>query len=306
MAAGKEAVSFDTIIQENRKRRKNEALANEIFGRSGKKASGAGLAPRKNPSQTPSLASRVGITKRSVSATPKTNINGKWNHDLHNPRTTRVAHFPRTASASRVEQRGNRFIADLGSDQPPATSAQVNIRGNATNGAGGITIRGMAGPYTVVASNFAPGTTAADIEAVMAPIGGEMLGCKLASKQPTVIAEMVFVEREGADNVIEMFNNKKADGRLLYVYMKNGPPSQPLAKVPTGPAVQAQRLDRDAMDMDVDERDRGRLRYDSQTIAREEDFSDGRYGFNENGAPAPPTQPRQNNRRGRGGYRGGF
>jgi len=140
----------------------------------------------------------------------------------------------------------------------------------------------------------------------MAPIGGEMLGCKLASKQPTVIAEMVFVEREGADNVIEMFNNKKADGRLLYVYMKNGPPSQPLAKVPTGPAAQAQRSDRDAMDMDVDERDRGRLRYDSQTVAREEDFSDGRYGFNENGAPAPPTQPRQNNRRGRGGYRGGF
>ena len=43
----------------------------------------------------------------------------------------------------------------------------------------------------------------------MAPIGGEMLGCKLASKQPTVIAEMIFVEREGADNVIEMFNNKK-------------------------------------------------------------------------------------------------
>lgn len=59
-------------------------------------------------------------------------------------------------------------------------------------------------------SNFAPGTTSADIESVMAPIGGAMLGCKLLSSSPTVIVEMVFVERSGADNVIAMFNNKKA------------------------------------------------------------------------------------------------
>lgn len=72
-----------------------------------------------------------------------------------------------------------------------------------------INIRGAAGPYCVVASNFAPGTTAADIESVMAPIGGEMVGCKLLSSTPTVIVEMVFVERSGADNVIAMFNNKK-------------------------------------------------------------------------------------------------
>ncbi|KAF2813972.1 uncharacterized protein BDZ99DRAFT_516596 [Mytilinidion resinicola] len=303
MAAGKEAASFDAIIQESRKRKKNEALANEIFGR-GKKGSGAGIGARKNPAQTPSLASRVGITKRSASAAPKPNVNGKWGHDLHsqnNPRA-RVAQLPRTASTSRIEQRGNRFLNELRSDEPSPLSAQANIRGNATNGASGISIRGMAGPYTVIASNFAPGTTAADIEAVMAPIGGEMLGCKLVSKEPTVIAEMMFVAREGVDNVIATFNNKKADGRLLYVYMKYGPPSQPINRTPTGPIAQAQRPDSDAMD--VDERDRGRLRYDSQTNAREEDYSDGRYGFNENGAPAPPTQPRQNYRRGRGGYRG--
>lgn len=92
-----------------------------------------------------------------------------------------------------------------------------------------INIRGAAGPYCVVASNFAPGTTAADIESVMAPIGGAMLGCKLISSNPTVIVEMVFTERSGADNVIAMFNNKKADGRILYVYMKEGGPSQPIS-----------------------------------------------------------------------------
>ena len=72
-----------------------------------------------------------------------------------------------------------------------------------------LSIRGMAGPYTVVASNFAPGTTAADISAVMEPVGGEMLGCHLVSSNPTVIAEMIFAERDGADNVVAMFNNKR-------------------------------------------------------------------------------------------------
>lgn len=68
---------------------------------------------------------------------------------------------------------------------------------------------GSGGPYCVVASNFAPGTTAADIEAVMAPIGGEMVSCKLAAAKPTVIAEMLFTEKTGAENVISMFNGKK-------------------------------------------------------------------------------------------------
>jgi len=71
----------------------------------------------------------------------------------------------------------------------------------------------------VVAQNFAPGTTAADIESVMQPIGGDMGGCRLLASYPTVIAEMVFLDRTGAENVIATFNNKKADGRLLHVYM---------------------------------------------------------------------------------------
>lgn len=43
----------------------------------------------------------------------------------------------------------------------------------------------------------------------MAPVGGEMSGCKLVSASPTVIAEMLFLDKAGADNVINMFNGKK-------------------------------------------------------------------------------------------------
>lgn len=83
------------------------------------------------------------------------------------------------------------------------------MKAAASKDGAGINIKGMAGPYTVIASNFAPGTTAADIESVMMPIGGEMTSCRLVASQPTVIAEMLFVEKTGADNVINMFNGKK-------------------------------------------------------------------------------------------------
>lgn len=36
-----------------------------------------------------------------------------------------------------------------------------------------ISIRGTAGPYMVIGSNFAPGTTAADIESAMIPSGAK-------------------------------------------------------------------------------------------------------------------------------------
>lgn len=72
-----------------------------------------------------------------------------------------------------------------------------------------INIRGLAGPCVVVGSNFAPGTTAADIESAMIPSGGEMRSCKIVSYSPILVAEMVFAERANAENVIATFNNKK-------------------------------------------------------------------------------------------------
>lgn len=72
----------------------------------------------------------------------------------------------------------------------------------------GIAIRGLAGPYTVMAQNFAPGTTAADIESAVTPIGGIVQSCRLIKTQPIVIAEIVFESKDGADRVIETFNNQ--------------------------------------------------------------------------------------------------
>ena len=72
-----------------------------------------------------------------------------------------------------------------------------------------ISIRGTAGPYAVIGSNFAPGTTAADIESAMMPSGGEMQSCRIISPSPTVMAEMVFAEKNNAESVISTFNNKK-------------------------------------------------------------------------------------------------
>lgn len=80
----------------------------------------------------------------------------------------------------------------------------------------------------VQASNFAPGTTAADIEAAMQAVAMDTTGnsglvtCRILTNNPTVVAEMVFSERYIADKVVETFNNEKADGRILHVYHKQG------------------------------------------------------------------------------------
>lgn len=69
-------------------------------------------------------------------------------------------------------------------------------------------IRGLAGPYTIVGENFAPGTTAADIESAMTPFGGVIESCRIVKTKPFIIVEMVFASREGGERVIETFNNK--------------------------------------------------------------------------------------------------
>ncbi|KAL2159593.1 hypothetical protein VTH06DRAFT_2162 [Thermothelomyces fergusii] len=100
----------------------------------------------------------------------------------------------------------------------------------------GITIRGLAGPFVVMAQNFAPGTTAADIESAMTPVGGIITSCRIVKQHPIVIAEIVFESKEGAENVIATFNNQIADGRVLRVYPKIGNnPSVPPAQSATRP-----------------------------------------------------------------------
>lgn len=100
----------------------------------------------------------------------------------------------------------------ISSDSASEAKSDGYARQGALNGGAELNIRGAAvvgGPYIVKAQNFAPGTTAADIESVMANIGGELNYCRLSSSHPTVIAEMSFPTRDGADKVIDTFNGKK-------------------------------------------------------------------------------------------------
>jgi hypothetical protein len=89
------------------------------------------------------------------------------------------------------------------------SSNVVNGQAKVDSAASEISVKGMGGSYTIVAQNFAPGTTAADIEAVLAPdIELCLTACRLLSSYPTVIAELVFGSRDAAQAVVMKFNNK--------------------------------------------------------------------------------------------------
>ena len=94
-------------------------------------------------------------------------------------------------------------------------------------------IRGVAsdrGPFIVRAQNFALGTTSADIQSVMFSVGGSMTYCKLIASNPTVIVEMAFEDKAGAEKVIGTFNGKKVNdaANAVSVHGSNGA-SRPMA-----------------------------------------------------------------------------
>ena len=148
-------------------------------------------------------------SQRSTSNTPKPkpDIEATWGHDLHsanNSRAPRVTRPPRENPMVRLKKD---LLYDTAMNQ---SERNASSHGAVSKDLGGeISIMGTAGPYIVIGSNFAPGTTAADIESAMIPTGGEMLSCRILSASPTVIAEMVFSEKHNAESVISTFNNKK-------------------------------------------------------------------------------------------------
>ncbi|TID01341.1 putative RNA-binding protein [Colletotrichum higginsianum] len=257
----KVATDFERIIQEGRERKKNEALAQKIFSKDRRQS-----APTKlKPGAGPSLASRVGVKKqRTASLGPKAlpagNIDGDWTHDLHgtvngggrgrnnggNPgagglasrisapggRTAPVGAAAARRGDRRAEQKAAKVATAIErsggmSDVQMTFSAPTNApTGPAVKK--GLSIRGLAGPFAVMAQNFAPGTTAADIESAMTPVGGEMLSCRIIKTSPLIVAEMVFATKEGGDAVIETFNNQTADGRIIKVYPKPGGYKEPV------------------------------------------------------------------------------
>ncbi|KAF7560312.1 hypothetical protein G7046_g3831 [Stylonectria norvegica] len=252
----KVATDFEKIINDGRERKKNEALANRIFSK-GRRQS----APSKLKAPTgPSLASRVGVKKlqhRNSSVAlrpdpPAGNVDGEWTHDLHhavngdsgrNSLSSRI-----TAPGSRRPDRRTSRLSSAMDRMDTSTDAPHHVNIVKPAAPMGLSIRGLAGPFGVMAQNFAPGTTAADIESAMTPVGGEMVSCKIIKTNPLIIVEMAFVSREGGERVIETFNDKTADGRLIKVYPKLGgyqSPSSPERHNPPANAPNGPRATRD-------------------------------------------------------------
>jgi hypothetical protein len=120
-------------------------------------------------------------------------------------------HHARPAGPSRPPTQSRPSYTQPIADRDVEAKSNGYAANESANGGGsGLNIKGAAsGPYIVMAQNFVPGTTAADIESVMDTVGGQMASCKLVASNPTVIAEMAFVEKSGAEKVIDTFNNKK-------------------------------------------------------------------------------------------------
>ncbi|KAH8122235.1 hypothetical protein ACSS6W_007981 [Trichoderma asperelloides] len=245
------ATEFEKIINTARERKKNEALADKIFSRGRRQSAPTNSKPQIGGS----LASRVGVKKsqpqnKAVTATssrrrrasvPAGDVNGEWTHDLHStvnrpnssanaPLSSRIT-LPGGAAANSAAKKAasKKKVARLTAafdrmETDDSVKRQVNIvkNGKAQARDTGMTIRGLAGPFAIMAQNFAPGTTAADIESAMTPVGGEMVSCEIVKTQPFIIVEMVFASREGGEKVIETFDNKTADGRIIKVYPKPG------------------------------------------------------------------------------------
>lgn len=206
--------SFADFVKDTRERKKNENLAQQFLGSRGRKAnaSGAGSIPggRAN-SQRPTLLSRMsGVQKQRSSSAKPPSIDGKWQHDLHNLNNPNGGgpnrKLNRTVSTSQIDRKA-RVVDKFAAQNGGTSGLGLNIRGAATAGS----------PCTVVASNFALGTTAADIEQVMGQVGGELLECRVIVAKPTVMAELTFATRDGAQNVIATFNGKMVGDDLARI-----------------------------------------------------------------------------------------
>jgi hypothetical protein len=152
--------------------------------------------PPRGPKAATGLAARIHLpgtappARSAIAATTATAAGGAQ----HKP-VTRSAAAARRAQQVQVGLQRNGGAVKV----PPAVPAAPSP---------GFSIRGLAGPFVVMAQNFAPGTTAADIESAVTPVGGLVSSCRLVKTHPLIIAEIVFESREGAERVIETFNNQ--------------------------------------------------------------------------------------------------
>ncbi|KAI5283414.1 hypothetical protein KEM54_002149 [Ascosphaera aggregata] len=253
MAPKKEeaAVSFEEIICKARERRKNQEFTTEFFkqtrqkkknqsqGRSGLSKNRSSLENRISLSSaaatsaaTGKLQHRIhkpGTPSAAAAAAAASPVNGNLTTTFipKGPLPRGPRHGNRRA-AQRSQHQRVAAAAALTAAIPPSSSASSAAAPDTLNMHAQVpqtmpqhtqttnfSIRGAAsGPCTVVGSNFAPGTTAADIQSAFEPVGGPILSCVLVNTHPMVVAEVVFPERAGAESVIAKFNNQKVSGKF--------------------------------------------------------------------------------------------
>ena len=185
MASDRAPVSFDSIIQAGRDRKKAEELASSIFSKN-RHGRNSPAGPKKRLIGSPSLASRI---------TKVCHLDGIFAHiNMKQP-------VHRSGSSSSISQSRIETAYEK--------TSKVNGYGGGYGGGQGFSIKGAAGPYAVVGSNFAPGTSAADIRSAMEQVAGEIMSCMIITSYPTVIAEIVFAEKETAEMIVTTFNNQK-------------------------------------------------------------------------------------------------
>jgi hypothetical protein len=334
MATSQSAPSFDEIIQAgnkssrnrcptpaltsgvDRQRRKNEQLANEIFGKN-RRPSGPGYIAKRN-TQAPTLASRIGIAKvqgEKICKRIRLTIPRKRSSSTSVP-ASRANPFNQTKPPSRPSSAAAQHARVDRLTSAVNNTSQANVlpssQARTVPSGPGLSIKGTAGPFVVQASNFAPGTTAADIEAAIQTVAIDSTGnsglmtCRILTSNPTVMAEMVFPERYIADKVVGTFNNQKADGRILHVYHKQGSPSPALVRKKSEPVFADSTAtpvasSKDLFDTDVNQNDDvemstdttysdARQLADQDRRSREDrradpEIQDGRYGFSNTQEP---------------------
>lgn len=151
----------------------------------------------------------------------------------------------------------------------------------------------------VEASNFARGTTVADIESSLqhefldSNGASGLISCQLTQVTPYVVAEMIFTEKIIADRIVSTYDKQKADGRILHLKLKPVASStttvtavKPIELIqsdPSPPAPVASAVNDDAMeDIEIDQQAATSEIYDARegpdTREVDTDGQDGRYG----------------------------
>lgn len=115
---------------------------------------------------------------------------------------------PATVSSTRTRTKPNNKRGP-NTERLAAAIQSRNSQANIRQARPGLSIKGASGPFVVIGSNFAPGTSAADIQSALEPISGPMLSCRVIGQHPIVTAEIAYAEKWSAENVVANVHNQQ-------------------------------------------------------------------------------------------------